>query len=118
VVHSNGDVIKIKSDGEWDGRCPECKKLGLKSTVTEGWSTITCMAPASWYDENGVYHYDDPNITTKEYSCSRGHGWVEKTRQGKVIEDEPSSDSINITDDVIKIHKGDASKFKELEYER
>lgn len=26
-----------------------------------------------YYDEEGVYHCHDPNVTTASYVCSRGH---------------------------------------------
>lgn len=57
--------------------CPECKKKGLKSKVYIGSMTSTLMAGSQYYDEEGNYHYNDPNHTTTYYSCSNGHKWSE-----------------------------------------
>lgn len=56
-------------------KCPKCEELGLMSTVRVGASITTCAAASSWYDEEGNYHYYDPNSTTTNYSCSQGHAW-------------------------------------------
>jgi len=66
--------------------CPKCKELGLKSKVFVGMSTSTLMyfAPYyDYYDEDGNYHYDDPNIHTTGYSCSNGHKFRTETQYGK-----------------------------------
>ena len=57
--------------------CLECKKQGLKSKVYPGGSTTTLMYCQPFYDEEGNYHHHDYNTTTTEYSCSKGHKWVE-----------------------------------------
>lgn len=54
-------------------KCPVCVDKGYKSTVNEGASTTTCLAVVPYYDENGKYHYNNPNITTTSYCCSSGH---------------------------------------------
>jgi len=58
-------------------KCPACRAAGLKSTTTVGCTMTTLMATHSYYDEDGNYHFDDPNISTTSYSCSRGHSWSE-----------------------------------------
>jgi len=38
------------------------------------------MRCSPYYDEDGVYHHHDTNITTSSYSCSNGHEWTTKSR--------------------------------------
>ncbi len=58
--------------------CPECAKLGLKSTVTftgVGSTTNVPWAPIT-YDENGVPTYHkNPNKTNWACYCSKGHAF-------------------------------------------
>lgn len=58
-------------------KCPECKKLGLKSKVYVGASSTTLLAFTPYYDEEGNYHHNDPNVITTSYTCSNGHSWWE-----------------------------------------
>ena len=60
--------------------CSECKKLGLKSQVFLGGSTVTLMYCQPFYDEDGNYHHHDSNTTTTSYSCSQGHKWTESCK--------------------------------------
>lgn len=62
--------------------CPTCKEAGQKSTVTPGACQTTLAMPLSYYDEDGRFHYDDPNITTCQYRCSNGHEWSESSGGG------------------------------------
>lgn len=55
------------------GRCPFCMGEHKKSTVQVGGCTTTLLAPRAYYDEQGHYHYEDPNRTTCLYRCSKGH---------------------------------------------
>ena len=57
--------------------CPECQKLGLKSVVTVCGGMSTLLAVNEYYDEEGNYHYNDPNSTMANYRCSNGHKWSE-----------------------------------------
>ena len=59
--------------------CPECQKQGLKSKVYPGVGSRTLQWCPPFYDEEGNYHNHDSNTTSTEYSCSRGHAWVERT---------------------------------------
>jgi len=59
-------------------KCPQCQQEGKKSIITIGFSTTTLMSTHAYYDEDGKYHFHNPNITTTEYSCSNGHEWTEK----------------------------------------
>ena len=61
--------------------CSACVRNGMKSTVRRGATTTTLTAVDEFYDENGVYHRDDPNTRTTTWWCSQGHQWVE-TRGG------------------------------------
>jgi hypothetical protein len=65
--------------------CPVCKLLGLKSVIIEGMTTSTAMGTISYFDEDGKYHYDNPNIYTTNYRCSLGHEWQESTRNGTTV---------------------------------
>jgi hypothetical protein len=58
---------------EFSGKCPICEKEGKKSKVFERGCHSTLMASYAYYDEDGNYHYHDPNVTTCEYGCSNGH---------------------------------------------
>lgn len=60
-------------------KCPDCEKEDKKSKVYPGMITRTLMGFHRYHDENGKYHFHDPNITTMEYVCSNGHEWKEKT---------------------------------------
>ena len=73
-------------------KCAECVTLGQRSTVTVGATTTTAMAVSAYYDEDGHYHYNDPNITTTEYHCSRGHRWHEQTGAGQFSATWPKTD--------------------------
>jgi len=57
--------------------CPECEELGLRSSIFTGITITTLMNISEYWDEDGNYHYDDPNQSTTEYSCSQGHNWAE-----------------------------------------
>jgi len=64
--------------------CEECKKEGIKSTISIGSSMSTLMHGSSGYDEDGRYYIHDPNIITTSYHCSRGHVWdVKREPLGK-----------------------------------
>jgi len=56
-------------------KCSECITEGKKSRITPGMSSTTLMYCAPYYDEEGLYHHHDSNITTTSYSCSNGHRW-------------------------------------------
>ena len=60
-------------------KCPGCK--GEPSKVYPGRISTTLLGHQPYYDENGVYHDNNPNITTRRYRCSRGHRFVLETRE-------------------------------------
>ena len=60
--------------------CPQCQELGLKSCVYVGTQTATLLAAIPYYDEDGNFHYQDPNTYTTSYSCSNGHTWAESKK--------------------------------------
>ena len=70
-----------------DGKmfCPQCQKEGLKSCVYEEGGTSTLVGFIAYYDEDGNYHKNDPNIHTLYYSCTQGHKWCIKKRNGEII---------------------------------
>lgn len=59
------------------GKCPVCVREGKKSKVYPGAGSCTLMHCASYYDEDGKYHYDDCNTCTTSYTCSAGHAFME-----------------------------------------
>jgi len=59
--------------------CQTCKAEGQKSTISVGCGMTTAMGYAPFYDEDGVLHIHDPNVTTRDYTCSRGHSWSAST---------------------------------------
>lgn len=62
-------------------KCPECVRLGLKSTLHGGDSVFTtCGGWSSYYDEDGRYHNHDPNWSSTTMRCSNGHLVSLKTR--------------------------------------
>jgi hypothetical protein len=55
-------------------KCPECEQLGLQSILwMAGAGVKTDLAPESFCDENGQYHFHDPNQMGESAICSNGH---------------------------------------------
>lgn len=54
-------------------KCPVCVQRGYKTVVTEGANFTTLLASYPYYDENGKYHFNNPNVTTTSFSCASGH---------------------------------------------
>ena len=74
IAKSNEDLLgRILMIDTWDGKCPVCKEQGLKSRVYERGCSSTLMATHTWYDEEGRFHYENPNRTICNYTCSNGH---------------------------------------------
>ena len=67
-------------------KCPQCQKEGKRSRVSVGPSSTTLMSVHSYYDEDGKFFQDDPNITTTSYSCSEGHSGTLRTRGGELLD--------------------------------
>ena len=65
--------------------CEQCKETGQRSRVYPGGSTSTLMMAHPYYDEDGVYHENDPNISTQYFSCSNRHRWSSVTQHGATI---------------------------------
>ena len=55
--------------------CAECKKMDWKSRVYSEGGSRTLMATIEYWDEDGNYHYSDPNTTSIQYRCTNGHSW-------------------------------------------
>lgn len=62
-------------------KCPVCEKEQLKSYVYPGTGSTTLLGHRPYYDEDGNYHYHDPNTTTVRYNCSNGHAWREQSKR-------------------------------------
>ena len=60
-------------------KCPECVAADQRSHVYVGYSSTTLLDFAPYYDEDGNWHYHDPNTCTTSYSCSNGHKWSVNT---------------------------------------
>lgn len=56
--------------------CPKCKELGLKSTVRNHGGSQTLMETSSYHDEDGKYHYHDPNSISQYHTCSNNHSFT------------------------------------------
>jgi hypothetical protein len=64
-------------------KCQKCVANGLRSRVHVGMSTSTLMGWTPYYDEDGEFHNDDPNIHSTDYSCTQGHSWSVSSQRGK-----------------------------------
>ena len=58
-------------------KCPECVKVGERSTMQSLGGSTTLMGWAPHWDKDGASHSHDPNRHTSRYHCSRGHHWAE-----------------------------------------
>ena len=77
--------------------CPICAKKGLKSYVYVGTMTTTLMYSQPYYDEEGKYHFNDPNTRCTDYRCSNGHNWSVSEYQGKEtikIHEKPNLETV------------------------
>lgn len=57
------------------GRCPVCLRNKKRSVVHSGMCVGTLVNAIEYWDEDGVYHYSDPNHATCSWWCSLGHSW-------------------------------------------
>ena len=73
--------------------CEQCREQGRKSKVFPGMTFVTAMSWQPYYDEEGQYVNNDPNIHTTDYRCSNRHRWVAKDQRGsqtiEYLEPEP-----------------------------
>jgi hypothetical protein len=62
--------------------CPECRAEGETCDVYPGILSTTCMSGTNetYYDEYHRLHCHPVNRMTQQWSCSRGHRWVEGVR--------------------------------------
>lgn len=61
--------------------CAACREEGLTSRVNVGLAYATLLGYVAFHDESGRHHTHDPNVTTTDYTCTRGHTWSTKTRR-------------------------------------
>lgn len=55
-------------------KCQWCVEKGERSTLTPLGYAVTAMPTRSFYDEDGNYHFHDPNHASGGlYECSLGH---------------------------------------------
>lgn len=80
----DGFVLNVDGLYRYDREmiCPQCREENKKSFVYSNGSTRTLLCANEFYDEEGIWHIHDSNITTSHYSCSNGHTFDKKT-QGK-----------------------------------
>lgn len=50
--------------------CQQCRKQGEKSVVRFGVAFKTGMCVLEFYDEEGLFHSHDPNISSRTFTCS------------------------------------------------
>lgn len=65
--------ISVTYYGSDPVKCPICIKEGKKSTLRLGIGRKTCKGTDSHYDEEGIYHHHDGNVTRGETRCSQKH---------------------------------------------
>lgn len=58
-------------------RCPTCRAENRKSKVYPGACSSTLLGFTPFYDEEGRYHYHNPNTSNCSFQCSNGHQWNE-----------------------------------------
>lgn len=83
IKRDSSEYIKSGSQPFFNGRCPICQRMGVKSKVYVGGSYRTLIGWEIYYDENGVLHDEDPNITSTSYTCSNGHHFSSEETYGK-----------------------------------
>jgi hypothetical protein len=59
------------------GHCPLCQQAGQTSIVRVDCTIRTTLAVQNFADEEGMWHYHDPNVTISHYKCSKDHSWSE-----------------------------------------
>ena len=60
-------------------KCHYCMLESKRSTLRSHGGSSTLMAAQRYWDEDGILHVHDRNITTTGYECSNGHLYSEKT---------------------------------------
>jgi hypothetical protein len=100
-----GAVLSVDSyqitHTRWHPRCSICEKSKARYRVYCGVTSTTMMGWTPYYDEDGRYISEDPNITSTSYSCSNGHSWGSSIQYGKTHESEATTDTVSS-----KIHLG------------
>jgi len=79
LVGSGGSItisrepVAVPKYERFDGRCPVCRAHEMRSVVQEYGCVSTLLSSTAYYDTAGRFHLHDPNSTTCDYRCSRGH---------------------------------------------
>ncbi len=64
-------------------KCKECEKLNMRSTLTPGPQVKVAQGVhVQFYDEDGHYHYHDPQVFEQSFDCSKGHKTVLTQKNG------------------------------------
>lgn len=62
-------------------RCPRCQAVGERSRVQMFPGRRAEVLADMSYDEDGDYHFHDPNVTLFSWRCSLGHVGTAETMQ-------------------------------------
>ena len=63
-------------------KCPECERQGMVSKLYLQYGPTTDMATHEFYDEEGKYHFHDPNSSTTIFKCTNRHvGAISQSRK-------------------------------------
>ena len=86
-------------------RCDRCIENNEAHTVTPGFTTRTLMMPRPgyWNEQNQWVESKDPNTTSVDYTCSKGHRWsitsggyLDEPRTTILTDATPPSTEINL----------------------
>lgn len=59
--------------------CPHCQSCGARSVVDLVRCTQGKEKTRIFWDEEGVEHHHNPNVSVTEYRCSNGHTFAERS---------------------------------------
>ncbi len=59
--------------------CPHCQAAGQRSVVDIVRCTQGKDPKRTFWDEDGVEHHHNPNVSVTEYRCSNGHTFAERS---------------------------------------
>lgn len=68
-------------------KCPECVATGQRSRVYPGARGAFYRGEAPFYDEDGVFHRHGTDTERRDFSCSIGHQWTERTERRLCLTD-------------------------------
>lgn len=84
-------------------KCEQCIEGGKTSRVYSVGSTSTLMGGGGpYWDEDGVLHRHEPNVTTTGYQCSNGHSWYVRRKPRCPAEECQYNDNDLVNGGVVK----------------